>query len=238
MGRKEWREFHIGKSTNTWMNLVERPETNKASLRYFREYKQCQTELGRNQTILFFLVVKLGIEDLRTVFESGRKQKTYIRAMKESLKRHGVTQEWYSVFDKDIEGLHRRCDHVLLIIKANLKLTPLYPYFENGGFDRLMEYGNRAFEEETASAALEEEINTWNAEHADLIAKHMEDTEEERQNLMKHRAKIKAEEKAEKQARKDARKAENAEVKEMMHNQRYWKKRRAKIEREFAQYYH
>lgn len=224
---------------NDWINLPDRPEgMNRRSQRYFLEFKVIEKEFARNNTILYFLIKRMGMHELTGLFGSCQKQKKLVQATKLELKRYAMTQEWERVFDQDVASLHRRTEYVLYIIKANLKLTELYPYFEAEGFAKLMDFAVKPLEDrDETDAELRKDIAEWNACHQEEIRKHMEDTAEERENLMSYRARIAEDNRKEKEERKTAKREAKAELKEIRDNNRKYLKRKHLIDRSFAGYY-
>lgn len=227
------------KRVNDWMKEVREPGMNKRGARYFLEFKEIRQEFGRNNSILYFLIKEMNMKELNSLLGSHIKQKKLVNSVIDELKKYCVTEEWEPVFDRDVKSLHERTRYVLSIIKANIKLTELYPYFETVGFDRLMDFSvKRNSGDDDATDELRDEIQKWNAEHSEVIRKHMEDTAEERANLEAHRERIAESNRREKEARKIARRQANAEVKEIRENNRKYLMRKKKIDRQFERYYH
>lgn len=222
-----------------WLDIPDKPEgMNKRSARFFREYKTVERMFSRNIIILYFLITRLDMKECYQMFVSSRKQKDFIVAVKMNLKQYAVEEKWEKEFERDIYNHKRRCQHVLRIIQENIRLTDLYPYFQTVGFERLTDFSvDYAKGEDEAADQLEQEIQEWNAEHSRAVETYMESIAEEKAIIEAHRAKVKAEEKAEKKARREAKKAENAEIREMQKNAEKYRKRQAKINREFERYY-
>lgn len=226
--------------TNYWLDDKDRPlGPNRRSLAMLRQYKQLKQELSRNLVVLYFLMTRMGMGELRTMFYSAKKQKQYVRAVIFSLKEYAVTEDWEEVFVRDIRLLHERCEYVLTIIRHNLKLTEYMPYFTEVGFDKLVDFSNQHRKEHDDQAAddLEADILAWNAEHADAVKAYMDSIADEKAAMEAHRARIAEQERAEKKAAREQRKAENAEVREIRKNEKAYKSRQRKIERSFERYY-
>lgn len=227
------------KKINDWMSSRERePGANNRSKRYHKEFTKVLHEFSRNNSILFFLIREMGMKELNSVFGSHIKQKKLVYSVIIELEKYSVTEEWEPVFDRELRSLRERTQYVLSIIKANIKLTELYPYFETVGFERLIFFSIiRNGGDDEASGELKAEIEKWNAEHPEEIRKHMEDTAEERANLESHRARIAEDARREKEARKIARRQANAEVKEIRENNKKYLRRKKLIDRQFERYY-
>ena len=230
---------YLNDGVNIWMNTKDRPEgMNKRGKKYFLEYKTVEKEFGRNNVILYFLITRLGMNECYSMLSSGRKQKSYIRAVKVQLKEYAVTEEWEKDFERDLNSLKRRCRHVFRIIQENIRMTEQYLYFQTIGFDRLTDFSVAyAKGEDEAADQLEKEIAEWNDAHRDAIDRYMESIKEERDNMIRHREKVAEDDKAEKKARREAKKAQTAEVREIRKNREKYRKHQRKIEKEFEQYY-
>lgn len=223
----------------TWMNTPDRPEgMNQRGKNYFLELKQIDQEFKRNNVILYFLVTRHSVNDLRKAMYSGKKQRQLIYSVMEQLKAYQVSSKWERVFQRDIRNLANRADYVLLIIRENLRLTEMYPFFEAAGFERLIDFGIKYAEgDDDAADQLQREMDEWNAGHQEDIRRHMEETEEERQNRDKRRQKIAEDRASEKLAKRLAKKAAKAEAREIRENHRKYESRRKRVERSFDRYY-
>ena len=166
--------FYLNNGMNNWLN-ADRPEgMNRRSQRYFLEYKQMEKEFNRNIIILYFLITRLGMKECYAMFKSGQKQKAFIRAVKVNLKQYAVTEEWEKDFDRDLRFLKNRCDHVFRIIRENIRMTELYPYFQSVGFDRMMDFSVKyAHGDDEAADQLQKEIEDWNSGHREEIRTYM-----------------------------------------------------------------
>lgn len=222
-----------------WMNDPDKVAgMNRRAARYFLEFKEIEREFSRNNTILFFLISRMGMKELSALLGSSRKQKKLVSAVKMTLKDYSVEQKWEPIFRQEIRKLHERTAYVLYIIRENIKLTELYPYFSSVGYDKLMSLSAKRTESDEGDFnELQKDIEEWNAEHQEEIKKHMEDTAEERERMLAHRAVIREQERQEKAARRQKKKEENAEVKEIRANNRRYNARRKQIEKSFAHYY-
>lgn len=233
-----YRQFE-SRTVNNWMDEPKRPEgMNRRGKEYFLEVKQLDKEFARNNILLFFFVTRYGMGDLRTMMRSGKRQRELIYSLMKDLKKYAVTEEWDKVFRREINNLDKRCKHVFFILKDNIRLTELYPYFQETGFDRLVDFGVRyANADDSAADQLEKEIAEWRAGHEKEIAEHMASVAGEIAARDEHRRRVAEQDKAEKEARRLARKAANAEVREIRENNRRYAMRKRKIERSFERYY-
>lgn len=231
--------FLYRKGINDWLNDPRKEVgCSKNQVNYLRDLKECDAELARIGVLTFFLATRLGIEDARTMMWSAVKQRKLIHSVSQSLRRYRVDPEYDRAFELDIKGFQRRCKHVFMICKEDLRLTEHYPYFEAVGFDRLLdiklEYGDKNVSE---LDILLPDIGIWESDHQEEIAAHMESVREEIEIRNRHKAEVAAKEKAEKEAAKAKRKAERDEIKEIRKNAEAYRKRQRKLDKEFERYY-
>ncbi len=176
---------------------------------------------------------------LRQIFLSAQRQKMFVVAVKLSLKEYGVEPKYYKVFDRNIDIIRRRLDHVFKIITENIRLTEYYPYFQNVGFEKLIDFSVDYIaavgtdDNQALAEYLVKEIENYNADHPKEVKEHMETVKDEIEILERHRAKIQANKKAERTARRLAKKAEDEEVREIKRNNEKHRKEQAKIDRSF-----
>lgn len=253
--RKRYKARHAdsvygGKRITDWLESADRPEgMNQTGKKFFLELKDIDKRMARNNTILYFLLMEYGMQEMRTMMISTSRVRSLIYKIMVQLKGwkdddgdehpgHAVMPEWISVFQKNIDSFSRRADYVFAIIKKDLEETELYPYFREVGFDRLVDFGVRYPKDKDEQARqLKEEIEQWNAEHQDEVDAHMAVMAPQIQARDAHRKKVAEDRAAEKQARRLAKKAETAEVREIRENNRkYWKQVK-KENRDFERYY-
>lgn len=221
-----------------WLDEKDTPEgTNRIALEVFRELKDIDKRMARNNIIMFFLISRYGM-DLWAQMTSTKKQREIVSAVKKKIKGderrqipgHAITAEWVPVFQRNIQSLRRRANRVFGSIKVNLEETELYPYFATVGFDRLVDFSAQYPEDKEAQAKqLQREIEEWNSEHREAIDNYMASIAERIANRDARKARIAEDEKAEKEARRLARKMANAEVKEIRANEKAHKKRDRKL---------
>lgn len=251
--KRKWRNHENvfgGKTVYDWLYDRDRPEEmNYASRDFFLELKDVDKRLARNNTILYFLIKKYDMNVMQSMLISTSRIRGLISALLYGLKGyrdkdgtehpgHAVTQEWIPVFQRTIKGFEKRCDHVFLIIKKDLEETELYPYFQNVGFDRLVDFAiKRNSSDDEQVEQLVREIAEWNAEHPEEVNAYMASIADRIHNRDEHRKMIKEQEEAEKWVRRNMRKQSNAELREMRQNNRAHEARKRKIERSFERYY-
>ena len=223
-----------------WLNDKSRPrDLYKRNLEFLREAKDIKFLLGRNKLILWFVMVKLGIEDVRAMFVSCSKQRELIWLVIKDLKEHGVISKYEKMFKRELASIRRRCEYVYKITLENIRMTEYYPYFKTVGLDYLNNYVQDFTKDNTEEAEekLLADITKWNSEHTDEIAAYMESIKEEKEAMERHREKIKADKKREKEEAKRAR----AEIREFEKESAKIRKKREleekKIERSFERYY-
>ena len=228
------------KSINDWLIDNERPKViNSKNVEYVRELNQITKEFSRVIVITYLLITRFGMNGLRQIFLSAQRQKMFVVAVKLSLKEYGVEPKYYKVFDRDIDIIRSRLDHVFKIITENIRLTEYYPYFQNVGFEKLIDFSVdyiAAFgtdDNQALAECLVKEIENYNADHPKEVKEHMETVKDEIEILERHRAKIQASKKAERTARRLVKKAEDEEVREIKRNNEKHRKEQAKIDRSF-----
>lgn len=227
-----------GKDIKRWLDDPKRiPGTNSKNVAYLRAYKQVLQEFGRVRVLLYLLIVRLKVDDVRAMLISSGKQQRLIRHICKDLKAYEVTQEWERCFKTTLTSMHRRCEHIFCICKENLKLTEYHPYFAAVGYEKLIDFTNNYIgmedaDQEKMVGELLAEIEAYNTEHADEIAAHMEAVRPEIEARDAWREKIVAEAKARKQAARTARKEEREELKQMEKYRKEDERRKRKINRE------
>ena len=228
--------FYDNKNMKDWLNDDARQQgASVRNIEYLRDIKQLNRELARIGVLTFFMVTRLGIENCRAMMNSARKQRNLLYAVRADLKKYIVTDRWAKTFERDLGSIRRRCDHIYRVCRENLRYTEHYPYFDAVGFDKLVDFPEQTYSEDN-STVLDEllpEMEMWEANHKDIIQKHMESTRAEREAYERHKAEVIQKDKDEKAAKKALKKAENAEIKEMRENERKYKARQRKLEKEF-----
>lgn len=228
--------FYDAKRLQDWMNdSTKEKGATRLNVVYLREIKQLNRELARIGVLTFFMATRLGIENCWAMMKSAGKQKNLLYAVRADLKKYAVTDRWAKTFERDLGSIRRRCDHIYRICRENLRYTEHYPYFDAVGFDKLVDFPEQTYSEDN-STVLDEllpEMEMWEANHKDIIQKHMESARAEREAYERHKAEVVQKDKDEKAAKKALKKAENAEIKEMRENERKYKARQRKLEKEF-----
>lgn len=223
-----------------WLNDKSRPrDLYKRNLEFLREAKDIRYLIGRNKLILWFVMVKLGIEDVRAMFNSCTKQQALVVLVKEELKKRGVTAKYEKMFRRELASIRRRTEYVYKITLENLRMSEYYPYFESVGLDYLNNYVQDFTKDNTKEAEekLLADITKWNSEHTEEIATYMASIKEEKEAMERHREQIKADKKREKEEARRARAEIRAFEKESarIRKQREYEDR--KLERSFEKYY-
>ena len=234
------------KTVNQWM-MINRPKgCLPLNVEMLREFKDISTEFSKINTLLYVLMVDLDKRDeFICLFKSAVKQRNYVELVCSQIKTYQISKRFESIFNKDIKCLRKRLDHVNKIIKINLRLSELYPYFEVNGYDILDDpdvLKDRWDDEEkvykdSGRKKIISTIKEWNEQHPDIVAKHMEEIRPELEASNRRRQEIVDNAKAEKKMLKEEKLREKAEYKEMKKNEDEYKKHMRKVNREFETYY-
>lgn len=239
MAYRNYRDIYGRKTIKTWMDDKRRPKGCTAlNMEYIRDLKQYEREFSRIIIICYFLMARCNITDVRQMFVSAKRQKDLILAIRIDLKKYEVTQEWYKVFQYTFDSFRRRLDHVFRIIQENIRLTDMYPYFQDVGFDRLIDFSiDYPKDNDACAEQLLSEISDWNAKHPDEVEAHLQKVQPEIEIRDKHRAEVRESARIEKEIRKAARKAENAEIREMKQNEHKRQVEKRRVDRMFEYLY-
>lgn len=224
------------KTIKDWLNDNRRVRgCAERQVEYLRELNQINKELARIGTLTFFMLTRLGIENCRTMMRSANKQRNLIRSVLKDIKQYRVEAEWAAVFEHDIAGMRRRCDHVYKICMENLRLTEHWPYFNEVGCDRLLDFSPQFYKDKNITLLdyIIPEMEAWERVHKTEIDEYMLSVKDEIDAYNSHKAAMKEKEKEEKKQKKLAKAAAVAEIKEINENKRKEEIRRKKIEKEF-----
>lgn len=218
-----------------WFNDKQRPKgQNVVGASYAMTLTRINRQFGINNTILHFLLVEMGMSEVRQMLNSGLKQRKLLRKAILELGEFQVEPKWEKTFKRDITKLRKRTEHVERIITENVRLTELYPFFNSVGYRRFVEYAmDKPTEDEEATAKLKSELEEYNSTHQEEIKAYMESIAEEKATHEAFLAKIKADKKSEKEARKASLKAERQELKEIKKNNEAYQKEKRRIDRSF-----
>lgn len=227
-----------------WIEDKKRPEIKTQedlfrNRKYIFDLKRASNELTSAVIINYFLLSRLKITECRVMMNSAKKQRNFCRAIINDLEVFAITPEWEYVFDRDINRILTRVKHISFIAEENLSLTPYYPYFEQVGFDRMLEIGKGGSFYENDNLLLDvliPEMEAWNAEHAKEVANHMKQVEPSITKREAFLAKKKASEQAEKETAKLIKKAEQEEINLIKENARKDAIRQRKLKRELDKY--
>ena len=226
--------FYGRKDIKTWLNDKSRKRgATKYNAHYMRLLKTVRSEIGRNNAILYFLLVHLGVVDVRSMLRSSRKQKDLVSCVIHDLKEFELSSDYVEIFNKNIEQLYDRVKWVYKIAKENVRLTEYHPYFEKYGYEKLVDLAFLLYDNEnTIEETFKDEILAYNEKHVDEIAAYMESIQPEIERRDKHRRKIEESRKAEKEEAKAIRKAALMEEKEMLKNKKAYEQKQRRYEKE------
>lgn len=222
-----------------WMDDPQRIEgVRREQIEYIRSLREIDEELGRVTTLTYFLLTRLGMKDARVMMTSAKKQRNLVWALMKDLKKYQVSPKWIPTFENDIPKLANRASHVYRICREDLRLTEHWPYFEEVGFEKLLDFETK-FEDCEASVldVLLPEMESWEKEHPEEIRKHLESVADEIRARDEHQAKVKEKERQEKETAKRIKAEEKAEIKEIEKNRKEELKRKRKLDREFERYF-
>ena len=221
------------KKVNDWINWPDRVKgCSKKQIDIIRDYKRLLSELARTSTLTYFLLNNLDIKNCRTMMTSSNNQRDFVFAAYINLKEYRLDPEFYSMFRRNAESLQRRVDHIFRICKENLRLTEYYPYFEENGFDMLLDFRTEFFNDgRTPLDGILPDIEKWNSEHQDLIKAHMEKIQPEIDAMNAHKQMLHDKAMAEKKAAAEERKKERELKKEIKAFHKKEDKRDKAIER-------
>lgn len=210
----------------------------REQIEYIRSLREIDDELGRVTTLTYFLLTRLKMLDARSMMRSAKSQRNLIWALTQDLKKYQVSKKWMPIFKRDISNLSKRAEFIYKICKEDLRLTEHWPYFEEVGFEKLLDFKTK-YEDCEASVldAILPEMETWEKNHPDEIQKHMESVSEEIRIRDEHQAKVKEKERQEKETAKRIKAEEKAEIKEIEKNRKEELKRKRKLDREFERYF-
>lgn len=221
----------FGKTARSWLNDNTRWKGATAhNLKMLREAKVVRSEMRDLLVVCYLLIREYKIDAVQSMFSSAQKQTDLLYAVIADLRKYKLDDEWYPIIKRDLELVSRRCVWVREILKENIRLTNLQPFFEANGFEDL--FGLRQGEQELtekACAELKERIAVWNEKHKDKVSAYEEQIKDEVERIEARRAKIKADERKERDERRERKKQINAEFKEMRENA---KKHRKEVRRE------
>lgn len=192
---------------------------------------------ARNCAMLYFCLNTLKIDDVRTMYLSTMKQREFLKVAKGFLKRYKVEDKWVSTCKADVTKLYNRQSHIWLITRENIRLTEYYPYFQEVGFEKLLDFNLATYDVSDQLQYILEDFKNWKADNQDKVDKHMAEVETEIKARDDFRKRKEADKKAEKEAKKLAKKKADDEVKEIRENNRKFLERERRLEKSFARYY-
>lgn len=227
---------------NDWLNdpNVEKGCTKK-NLDYIRQANDLYDGLTLVIIISFFCIEKLKMnKELSAIFVSAKKQRDLLIAVRLNLKERLVTPKYERAIRNDLNLIERRIAYAKAMIKENLRMTEHWPFFEQGGWEKLDEIshlrGANEFITETRDSFFME-LTDYHDSHPDEITAYMESIKEQKENMERHREKVKLDAKREKEEARMAKKAQKEFDKETQRILKEQKQRDKKIERSFEKYY-
>lgn len=238
MGRGYFGAYTI----NDWMNDNKKLPLKGISLEnamWGADLRRAEKQLARTSTVTYFCMTRLAEtayeqNNYRTMMKSSVNQQKLCYSCALYLEKYEVDPKYDKAFERDIKGIFKRCDHIYRIVQENLKLTRYWPYFDNVGFERLLDFEQVYSEDESSVLdVVLPEMEAWMNEHEAEIDAYMEKIQPEIDRKKAFLAKNAAAMKAEKEAAKAAMKAEKEEAKQRVAYDKERKKKAAKWDREY-----
>lgn len=232
-------------TVNEWLTYNQKlTGVTKKNIQYLCDYITIREELGKCNIVLYFLLNRLNVSYVITMLYSGIKQRKYVVSVIVALKQYKVEKKHEAIFNRDIDRLYKRIEHINRIIKEDIRLTEYGAFFEAVGYDLLTVEKLPTIAEieevgrgKTILDYLEQETTKWNAEHPNEVKAHLESIKPELDALARHKEEVKAKEKAERLAKREEKKALTREVNEIKKNKRAYEARQRRINRELDRYY-
>ena len=221
-----------------WLKEDKEEGCTRANVQYLRGLKDVDRQLAIIAQMNYFLLTKLNIKNCGTMMWSAKKQRSLLYAVMQEVKKYKVEGEWCKVFDREIKAIQSRCAHVYKIALENMRLTEYYPFFEEHGFEILLEHDGIYREYGTTQHDdLIPIIEEWNRRNADIVEEHMKATEFRRKAHEKHVANKSAVYRTEKDLEKLMKQFERAREKEIEKNEKAHESRKKKIEKSMEYMY-
>lgn len=233
--------FYGEKNISSWMHDQKRKKLKTVpdlyAIHYISELRKLQKQLARTAVINYFLLTRLGMTDCRSMTISAASQRKFCFAAIAELNTYELDPKYHRPFDKNLEKIQRRIDHIYRITQENLRLTRYWPYFEAVGFDRLLNFPPVVYNENGGSMLdiIMPELEQWMAEHEEEVDKHMEKVQPEIDRIKAFREKKAAEIKANKEAEKAEKKRLKEEQKQRLKERNAEIIRQNKIDREISE---
>lgn len=210
------------------------------NMEYASDLLKAEKQLARTSTVTYFCMTRLCEKNsyeesnYRTMMKSSVKQQKLCYCTAKELEKYEVDPKYDKAFKRDIASILRRCEHIYLIVRENIKLTRYWPYFETVGFDRLLDFTQK-YSNDSSSVldVILPEMHAWMKEHEVEIDAYMKKIQPEIDRKKAFLAKKDADAKAEKEAAKAAKKAEKEEAKQRAAYDKERKKKEAKWDREY-----
>lgn len=240
-------DFINRKNIGDWLDdvTITKGNLSKHNVVYLREFKRLLHEFSILSVVFMFGIRKLGMNQLQQLYNSSQKLKMFCIVCIETLKVKKVTDEYTRVFDRDINGMKKRSEHMWKIMKENYRYTEYYPFFEECGWDMLLDFkvkedngGMIASEKFNAQFAhIIDSFNQYKNDNQSVIDAHMKSVEGEILAYKLHREKVAEQERLEREAVKAYKKAQREEAKEIERNNKKYRTQQRKVKRELEKYY-
>lgn len=236
MGKDYKKVSHFDWSNELWTS--DKKLTGKMTrynVEYLRVYKDLRSQMGRNISIMFFCITKLGLNNMRSMFKSGIKQKDHFTFMIFELKRRELPQYYVELFDFVTNKYQERINRMWLILKENIYLTEYYPFFEKCGYEVLGDF-ELDYETVANGGAVEklkhiiDEFNKFKEENPSIIEEHLKTVAPVIEKYEKRKKDIAESEKQEKRLARELEKKERAFEKECESNHARYRKRMKQID--------
>jgi len=184
------------RNAHDWIK-ADKPEGQNGRAKAFKEqYENAAEALARIQVIVFFLVNELGMNECLEILTSCRRQRSFIKAMEINLRKCKVEDEWVRPLQSTLTNLRGRFSYLHdIVIPEIIRMTDIYPYFRQKGFEVLDDYADDYFRKKKNKIMqrkvvmrLRDDISTWKKENSNEIVDYMESIAAERGNRMRRKA--------------------------------------------------
>lgn len=213
--RTRWYRLTI----NDWLSDKKKVPLKGISIKnaqYSSDLDIAAKTLSRTAVVSNFCLTKMARNDYErsnygTILRSAQKQREFCRMVQYRLTQYEVDPRYDKAFERDIKQATSRSDYIYKIIQENLRLSKYWPFFNEHGFDVLLDFStHKAGEGQPCDLDLFllPEIEAWNKEHASEIEAHMEEIRPELERKERFIAKRNEAEKAEKDAKRAAKQKE------------------------------
>ena len=227
------REIKGIASLNEWLNDKNRREGYTClNYRFRRELDNIDHKLAKKAAVAFILLVGLGIENCRGIMRSAAKQRRFVWAVLDDVKRFRIEKGLEKMFSRQIRQINNRANYIDKIITENLRLSKYFPYFRATGFEQLQDFPLSVPEVNSSYFAdVMGRIEEYNKTHSEEVAEYVESIRSEIEAKAAYRKRIDEQYKREKERKKAEKREADEEVKLIQANKEMHKKREACIDR-------